>query len=61
MASLIWVTSNLRAILALHPPLQFVDGSCLRPTDDCQVDGIVCFAAEALHLEVAVAGIQGVT
>jgi hypothetical protein len=55
------VAPNLRAILAPHVPLQFVDGRCLRPPHDVQRHGLVCIAAEASDFKVAMAGVQGVT
>jgi hypothetical protein len=36
MAPLERIARNLRAVLAPHVPLQFVDGRCPRPADDIQ-------------------------
>jgi hypothetical protein len=36
------VPAHLRAILAPHVPLKFVDRCCLRPADHIERNGLVC-------------------
>ena len=47
MAALVGIAPDLRAVLAAHVALQFVDWCCLRPAHDIQGDGLVRIAAEA--------------
>lgn len=50
------------AMLAGHPALELMDwGRGFRPTHDCQVDGGMQIATCAAYLEIAKAGIEGVT
>jgi hypothetical protein len=60
MAALVWVTTNLRVVLAAHVAHQFMDGRSLRSPHDVQRHGLVGVAAEASNFEVAVARIEGV-
>src|ERR1700716_1809866 len=55
VAALIRVAPDLRAILASHVTLQFVDRCRLRPTDNIQRHRLVRIAAEAPDFEIAVA------
>jgi DNA invertase Pin-like site-specific DNA recombinase len=48
------IAPNLRAILAAHIPLQFVDERRLWPTDDVQRHGLVGVAAETTDLKVEI-------
>jgi hypothetical protein len=60
VAALVGIASNLRAILATHIPLQFMDGRRLGPADDIQRHCLVRVAAEAADLKIEVSGIQSV-
>ena len=51
MAPLERIAPNLRAVLAAHVPLQFVDGRRLRPADNVQGHCLVGVAAEAADLK----------
>ena len=53
------VASNLRAILAAHVALQFVDGRRLRPAHDVQ-RCLMRVTAEAADLEIEISGVQSV-
>jgi hypothetical protein len=57
MAALERIAPDLRAILAAHVALQFVDGRRLRPTHDVQRHFLMRVAAEAADLEVEVSGV----
>ena len=57
MASLVRVSSNLRAILAAHVTFQFVDWRRLRPAHDIQRHRLVRVAAEAADLKVEISGV----
>jgi hypothetical protein len=61
VAAFVGVATNLRAVLAAHLALQFVDGCCLRPADDIQRHRLVSVAAEAADLKVEISGVQGVS
>src|SRR4030088_1092986 len=61
VAALIRVAPDLRAILASHVTLQFVDRCRLRPTDNIQRHRLVRIAAEAPDFEIAVARVESVT
>jgi len=61
MAALVGIASNLRAVLAAHVPLQFVDWRCLWPADDVQRYCLVGIAAEAADLKVEISGVQRVS
>jgi hypothetical protein len=54
MAALIGIAANLRAVLAAHVALQFVDGRRLRPAHDVQRHCLVCVTAEAADLEIEI-------
>jgi hypothetical protein len=60
MAPLERIAPNLRAVLAPHVPLQFVDGRRLRPAHDVQRHRLVSVAAEAADLKVKVSRVEGV-
>jgi len=60
MTALIGITPNLRAVLAAHVPLQFVDGRHLRPADDVQGHRLVGVAAKAADLKVEISRVQRV-
>jgi hypothetical protein len=60
MAPLERIAPNLRAVLAPHVPLQFVDGRHLRPAHDIQRHRLVRVAAEAADLEIEVSGIESI-
>jgi hypothetical protein len=61
VASLEWVATNLRAVLATHVAFQFVDGRRLRPADDIQRRRLVRVAAKAADLKVKIPGVQCIT
>ena len=50
---------DLRAVLAAHVALQFVDWCCLRPAHDIQGDGLVRIAAEAPDFEIKKFSVEG--
>jgi hypothetical protein len=52
MAALVRIAANLRAILAAHVALQFVDGRRLRPANGIERDGLMRVATEAADLKV---------
>ena len=58
MATLERIALLARAILAAHVALQFMDRRPLRSPDNIERDGLMGLAAEALHFEVAVAGVE---
>jgi hypothetical protein len=58
MAALVGVPANLRAVLAAHVALQFVDGRCFRTSDNVERDGLMRFATQAFDFKVQVAGVQ---
>jgi hypothetical protein len=57
MAAFERVAPSLRAILATHIALQFVDGSRLRPADDAQRHRLMRVAAEAADLEIEISSV----
>jgi hypothetical protein len=61
VASLIGISSNLRAVLTAHVTFQFMDGGRFRPTDDIQRHGLVSVTAQATDLKVEIPGVQRVT
>lgn len=60
MAALIRVALLAGVALAPHVALEFVDRRPLRPPDDIQRGSLVGLAAEALHLEVSLSGVERV-
>jgi hypothetical protein len=60
MAALVRVAADLRAVLAAHVPLQFVDGGHLRPADDVQGHCLMRIAAEAADLKIEISGIKSI-
>src|SRR5262249_53882999 len=60
MAALIRIAAQLRAILATHVALQFVDWRRLRPPDDVECDRLTRIATEAADFEIAIARFQSV-
>ena len=60
IAALIGIAAQLRAILAAHAALQFVDWRHLRLPNDVECDRLMCIAAEAADAEIAVARVQRV-
>ena len=60
MTVLIRVALLAGVALAPHVAVEFVDRRPLRPPDDIQRDSLVGLAAEALHLEVSVSGVERV-
>ena len=60
MAALVGVAPNLRAVLAAHVPLQFVDGRRLRPAHDVQRHSLMRVAAKAADLKVEISRVQSV-
>ena len=60
MIALVRVALLAGAAFAPHVALELVDRRPLRPPDDIQCDSLVGLAAEALHLEVSVAGVERV-
>jgi hypothetical protein len=60
MAPLERIAPNLRAVLASHVPLQFVDGRRLRPAYDIQRHRLVRVAAEAADLKIEISCVQSV-
>jgi hypothetical protein len=57
MTPLVGVAANLRAILAAHVPLQFVDRRRLWPADNIQRYRLVGVAAKAANLKVKISGV----
>jgi hypothetical protein len=55
MAALVGIAPHLRAVLAAHVPLQFVDRRRLRPAHDVERDGLMRVAAETADLKVLAA------
>jgi hypothetical protein len=60
MAPLERIAPNLRAVLAPHVPLQFVDGHRLRPAHDVQRHSLMRIAAEAADLKIEISCVQSV-
>ena len=60
MAALVRIAPNLRAVLAAHVALQFMDRRRLRSAHDVERDGLVRVAAKAFHFEIAVPGVDRV-
>lgn len=60
VTALVGGTLLARAFLASHVPLEFVDRRPLRPPDDVERYRLVRFAAETLHLQVPIAGVESV-
>jgi hypothetical protein len=60
MAAFVGVTPDLRAVLAAHVTLQFVDGRSLWPANDVQRHRLVGVAAEAADLKIDISGVQSV-
>jgi hypothetical protein len=58
MAPLVRIAANFRTVLAPHVSLQLMDWRRLRPTNDIQRDGLMHIAAEALHFEIEVTGVE---
>ena len=58
MAALVWIAPELGAVLAAHVSLQLVDRRRLRPPDVIQRDGLMRIAAETLHFEIEVTGVE---
>ena len=58
MATLERIAVLARALLAPHVSLELVDGRPFRPPHDVERHRLRGLAAEALHLEVAIAGVQ---
>jgi hypothetical protein len=61
VAPLELMAPHLRTILAPHVLLKLIDRCRLRPADHIERNGLVGVAAEALHLEIEVPGVQRVT
>jgi hypothetical protein len=57
MAPLERIAANVRAVLAAHVPLQFVDRRRLRPTHDIQLLSDA-FTTETADLKVEILGVQ---
>ena len=59
MTALVWVATDLRAILAAHVAFQLMDRRRLRATHDVEGDGLVVnwLRAEAPWVSLIVAGI----
>jgi hypothetical protein len=55
MTAPVCVASNLRAVLAAHVALQFMNRRALSAQNDVERDGLMCVAAKAFHLESAMA------
>jgi hypothetical protein len=58
MAALVWIASNLRAVLTPHVTFQFVDGCGFRPADDIQRHRLMRIAAKAVDLKIEISGVQ---
>src|ERR1700735_2330267 len=58
MAALVWIASNLRAVLTPHVTFQFVDGCGFRPADDIQRLRLMPIAAKAADLKVEISGVK---
>src|SRR5262245_37155807 len=61
MAPLVRIATHLRAVLAPHVALQFMDWRRLRSPHDIERDGLMRVAAEASDFEVAVPGVDRIT
>jgi hypothetical protein len=61
VTTLVRIAPDLRAVLAAHVPLQFVDRRRLRSTDNVERDRRMGVAAEAPDLKVAVTGVEHVS
>lgn len=61
MASLERSAASLGTLAAAHVALKLVNWCSFLPPDDVERDCLVRVAAEALHLEIAIAGVEGVT
>jgi hypothetical protein len=60
VTSLKWVSTNLRAILAAHVALQFVDERRFRPTHDIERDGLVRPAPQTFDFKIKISRVQRV-
>jgi hypothetical protein len=60
MAALVAITANLRAVLASHVTLQFVDWGRLWPADNVQRHGLMRITTEAADLKVEISSVQSV-
>jgi hypothetical protein len=61
MAALERIAPDGRAVLAAHIALKFMDRSRFRSAEDVQRNGLMGIAAQTLHLQIAVSGIEGIT
>ena len=61
VAALERVALKLRALPAAHVALEFVDGRALGTAHGVERNGLMGVTAQALDLQMAVAGVQGVT
>lgn len=61
MATLIWIAPHLRAVLAPQVALQLMDRRHLGSPHDIESDGLIGFAAEALHFQIHVARVESVS
>ena len=61
MAALIRIAPHLRAVLAAHVSLKFVDRRVLRSPNDIKRDGLMGVAAEAPDLKIEVTRVERVT
>jgi len=60
MTALVGIAAEPGAVPAAHMAFKLMNMCCLRPAHDVQRDGLVCVAAEAAVLEIAIPGVQRV-
>jgi hypothetical protein len=58
MAALVWISTNLGAVLAAHVALQLMDRRRLGPTNDVKGDALMGIATEAPDFEIAITSIE---
>ena len=58
MAALVGIAADLRAVLAAHVALKFMNGRRLRPPDDVEGDGLIGVATETSDFGVKVAALS---
>jgi hypothetical protein len=60
MTALVWVATNLRAILASHVALQLMDRCHLRPANNVQRHRLMGVAAEAFYFQIEITSVERV-
>jgi len=61
MTALVRIAAHLRAVLAAHVALKFVDRRGLRPAHDVERDSLMRVAAKAPDFKIEIARIEGIT